>query len=225
MTVPAYPKIEYTSTDYSGLFGGGLLSIYGDYFLTRNYGKVGHDDSVKVYIGGNECVVESVSMKEIKCWVPAGTETSTDPNHYYPGHRGITFYSWKEKDLSLDEMQTKNLKIDENSFDGIDSIKTAFLNNEIRSDLRPQGFRNTGFSSLAPFYFSPPREGTYALSLKELRQFAGSELNYPNYFQHESDIFPTYADGPIGPDNPRLIKLWLQSKSLCTYSEGIFRWE
>ena len=98
----SFAKIDSLSNHFSGIEGGGILTIYGNYFLTNNSNK---SNNTIVLVAGQKCQITSILMTEITCIVPPSNKIEST-NEYYQGHRGINWHSY----LGLPNADLKELE-------------------------------------------------------------------------------------------------------------------
>ena len=197
-----FARIESLSSHVVGSLGGSILTIKGNYFLTKEPEK-----NLKVLIAGKTCKVLSVSMTEITCKVPSSKGVNIPSNHasddekYYPGHRGIIWYTFPKEYLNLDQLEAKNMDFLANP-DAYPS--SPFKDNiPVHNGVRYWNYKKKGYSSFAPFFFNPLLKAKYDLSRTYAKTWRQENLEY-DFF--ENSKFPTQDDGEISRENPFLIK-------------------
>lgn len=203
-----FARIDSISTSMSGLNGGGILKISGEYFDTRTEAKK------EVLIDSKSCEIISISRTLIECKIPRGTPTlRVTHEKYYPGGRGIerVIYSGNYE-ASISELEDYNLV-------HTGAGKTGWKNKAVLERYveakheRAWRYEEFGYSALSVFYFNPLLDSEYDL---EYETTSGDEL-----VSFENEVFdytPKISNGHLATgqfgksSEPLLIKRKVSEK-------------
>ena len=203
----SYAKVDGLLHSSSGTNGGGILTIQGDYFLTKS-------KNVKITVAGQDCPVVDLSMTKIKCKLPAGAETTVAPEVYYPGNRGMRFVSYRSWDnATYEELEALNFEAipdDPSTHDDWSHVEQGIHQyNYVNSGIRPGGANTRGgWSGLGVFYFNPKRDTRFDLVYSGLRKWNRQDLEYDAMFDLDQNTWgPIDAKEKFDGQTPSLKKI------------------